>query len=206
MAEAAQIVARCPQREVRIVNLCWPAHPAGFADPRGVVRPGRRPVGSRVCSACNDDNAALILWEIRLPRSLGAWCAGALLGMAGALAQALSQTPGGPLPVSAARPVRASPWRSRSPHRHQPAGCQQWSASSAHRHVLCGRCSAWLFTLDARARRRADPAPAARGRDRWRGAQRRHRPRHPAARPTSCAACRPSCSATRPCSAGRAWP
>ncbi len=28
-----------------------------------------------------------VLWEIRLPRALGAWCAGALLGLGGALAQ-----------------------------------------------------------------------------------------------------------------------
>jgi iron complex transport system permease protein len=36
---------------------------------------------------------AVILWEIRLPRSLGAWWAGALLGMAGAIAQGLFRNP-----------------------------------------------------------------------------------------------------------------
>lgn len=50
-------------------------------------------VGSSGLLGLNDDNAALILWEIRLPRSLGAWCAGALLGMAGALAQGLFRNP-----------------------------------------------------------------------------------------------------------------
>ena len=34
-----------------------------------------------------------ILWEIRLPRTLGAWCAGALLGLAGAVAQGLFRNP-----------------------------------------------------------------------------------------------------------------
>ncbi|WP_374668698.1 FecCD family ABC transporter permease [Ramlibacter sp.] len=34
-----------------------------------------------------------ILWEIRVPRSLGAWTAGALLGLAGAVAQGLFRNP-----------------------------------------------------------------------------------------------------------------
>ncbi|MDN3922393.1 FecCD family ABC transporter permease [Roseateles violae] len=37
--------------------------------------------------------ARQILLEIRLPRSLGAWCAGALLGLAGAVAQGLFRNP-----------------------------------------------------------------------------------------------------------------
>lgn len=37
--------------------------------------------------------ARLILWEIRLPRSLGAWAVGALLGWAGAVAQGLLRNP-----------------------------------------------------------------------------------------------------------------
>jgi len=37
--------------------------------------------------------AAQIVWEIRLPRSLGAWTAGALLGLAGAIAQGLFRNP-----------------------------------------------------------------------------------------------------------------
>ena len=37
--------------------------------------------------------AAAILWEIRLPRTLGAWFAGALLGLAGAVAQGLFRNP-----------------------------------------------------------------------------------------------------------------
>ena len=37
--------------------------------------------------------AQQIIWEIRLPRSLGAWAAGALLGLAGAVAQGLFRNP-----------------------------------------------------------------------------------------------------------------
>ena len=37
--------------------------------------------------------AGRILWDIRLPRTLGAWTAGALLGLAGALAQGLFRNP-----------------------------------------------------------------------------------------------------------------
>jgi iron complex transport system permease protein len=37
--------------------------------------------------------SAAILWDIRLPRTLGAWFAGALLGLAGAVAQGLFRNP-----------------------------------------------------------------------------------------------------------------
>jgi len=37
--------------------------------------------------------ARQIVWDIRLPRTLGAWCAGALLGLAGAVAQGLFRNP-----------------------------------------------------------------------------------------------------------------
>ncbi len=40
-----------------------------------------------------DASAARILWDIRLPRSLGAWAAGALLGLGGAIAQGLFRNP-----------------------------------------------------------------------------------------------------------------
>ncbi len=40
-----------------------------------------------------DAQAMLIVWEIRLPRTLGAWLAGALLGLAGAIAQGLFRNP-----------------------------------------------------------------------------------------------------------------
>ncbi|MFC5497698.1 FecCD family ABC transporter permease [Caenimonas terrae] len=39
------------------------------------------------------DASAAILWEIRVPRTLGAWLAGALLGLAGAVAQGLFRNP-----------------------------------------------------------------------------------------------------------------
>jgi iron complex transport system permease protein len=37
--------------------------------------------------------SSAILWDIRLPRTLGAWLAGALLGLAGAIAQGLFRNP-----------------------------------------------------------------------------------------------------------------
>jgi iron complex transport system permease protein len=40
-----------------------------------------------------DPQAWQIVWEIRVPRSVGAWLAGALLGLAGALAQGLFRNP-----------------------------------------------------------------------------------------------------------------
>jgi len=44
-------------------------------------------------AALKDDVAWQIVWDIRLPRSLGAFAAGALLGLAGALAQGLFRHP-----------------------------------------------------------------------------------------------------------------
>ena len=45
-------------------------------------------------SELSDDAVAWqIVWDIRLPRSLGAWLAGALLGLAGAVAQGLFRNP-----------------------------------------------------------------------------------------------------------------
>ena len=41
----------------------------------------------------NDPQAMQIVWDIRLPRTLGAWLAGALLGLAGAVAQGLFRNP-----------------------------------------------------------------------------------------------------------------
>ena len=43
--------------------------------------------------ALQDDTAWQIVWDIRLPRSVGAWSAGALLGLSGALAQGLFRNP-----------------------------------------------------------------------------------------------------------------
>ncbi len=40
-----------------------------------------------------DAQAQLVLWEIRLPRTVGAWCAGALLALAGTIAQGLFRNP-----------------------------------------------------------------------------------------------------------------
>ncbi|MDO4794387.1 MAG: iron ABC transporter permease [Brachymonas sp.] len=44
-------------------------------------------------AAAAADALRLIVWDIRLPRTLGAWLAGALLGMAGAVAQGLFRNP-----------------------------------------------------------------------------------------------------------------
>ena len=52
-------------------------------------------VGSMGWEPMFDDTGAglTILWDIRLPRSVGAWTAGALLGFAGAVAQGLFRNP-----------------------------------------------------------------------------------------------------------------
>jgi len=46
-----------------------------------------------VARAWHDPLAMQIVWDIRLPRTLGAWAAGALLGLAGAVAQGLFRNP-----------------------------------------------------------------------------------------------------------------
>jgi iron complex transport system permease protein len=46
-----------------------------------------------VLRAWSDPVALQIVWDIRLPRTLGAWSAGALLGLAGAVAQGLFRNP-----------------------------------------------------------------------------------------------------------------
>lgn len=46
-----------------------------------------------VLAARHDPIALQIVWDIRLPRTLGAWVAGALLGLAGAVAQGLFRNP-----------------------------------------------------------------------------------------------------------------
>ena len=46
-----------------------------------------------VIAARTDPVAWQIVWDIRLPRTLGAWVAGALLGLAGAVAQGLFRNP-----------------------------------------------------------------------------------------------------------------
>jgi iron complex transport system permease protein len=40
-----------------------------------------------------DAQSSVVLWQIRLPRTVGAWFAGALLGLAGAIAQGLFRNP-----------------------------------------------------------------------------------------------------------------
>ncbi len=52
-------------------------------------------VGSTGFAWAHEDGglASQIVWDIRLPRSLGAWMAGALLGLSGAIAQGLFRNP-----------------------------------------------------------------------------------------------------------------
>ena len=62
----------------------------------GVGSQGLEPVWTVLASSPDEAQAALaaqIVWEIRLPRALGAWAAGALLGVAGAVAQGLFRNP-----------------------------------------------------------------------------------------------------------------
>ena len=40
-----------------------------------------------------DAQSSVVLWQIRLPRTVGAWCAGALLGLAGGIAQGVFRNP-----------------------------------------------------------------------------------------------------------------
>ena len=46
-----------------------------------------------VANMQRDPQAMQIIWEIRVPRTIGAWLAGALLGLAGAVAQGLFRNP-----------------------------------------------------------------------------------------------------------------
>jgi iron complex transport system permease protein len=46
-----------------------------------------------VAQMWSDATASQIVWDIRLPRTAGAWLAGALLGLAGAMAQGLFRNP-----------------------------------------------------------------------------------------------------------------
>ena len=48
---------------------------------------------SRIFNSDIDPTAGQIIWDIRAPRTLGAWLAGALLGLAGAVAQGLFRNP-----------------------------------------------------------------------------------------------------------------
>ncbi len=51
------------------------------------------PISSQAEASPLQTMAHQILWEIRLPRTLGTWLAGALLGLSGALAQGLFRNP-----------------------------------------------------------------------------------------------------------------
>ncbi|MBX3609795.1 MAG: iron ABC transporter permease [Hydrogenophaga sp.] len=59
----------------------------------GVGSTGFDGVWSTLMQAQHDPVTRQIVWDIRLPRTLGAWCAGALLGLGGAVAQGLFRNP-----------------------------------------------------------------------------------------------------------------
>jgi len=61
----------------------------GSAGLENLIGPLLHPQADPAASAM----AQQIVWEIRLPRTLGAWAAGALLGLAGAVAQGLFRNP-----------------------------------------------------------------------------------------------------------------
>jgi ABC-type Fe3+-siderophore transport system permease subunit len=118
MAQAAQLMVQCLQgrlpgaRAVSALAMRQPAAagPAAARRQRGPV-PGRRrrrqPGWEAVWGGAGDTSAA-ILWEIRLPRTLGAWLAGALLGPGGAVAQGLFRNPLAIPTCLAAPPARPS--------------------------------------------------------------------------------------------------
>jgi iron complex transport system permease protein len=68
---------------------------------RGQRRAGEPLIGPLLNPTQDPPQTAMaqqIVWQIRLPRTLGAWAAGALLGLAGAVAQgSVSQPPGRPV-------------------------------------------------------------------------------------------------------------
>ncbi len=59
----------------------------------GVGSTGFEGAWATLSQARGDDMVRRIVWDIRLPRTLGAWCAGALLGLGGAVAQGLFRNP-----------------------------------------------------------------------------------------------------------------
>lgn len=83
-----------------------------------------------VLNARHDPVAWQILWDIRLPRTLGAWVAGGLLGLAGAVAQGLFRNPlADPYLLGSAWARRSAwPWR--------------WPCSAPRRSPRNGPC-AW---------------------------------------------------------------
>ena len=52
------------------------------------------------------DGARAIVWDIRLPRSVGAWLAGALLGVAGGIAPNATSSTATPNAAPVALPIR----------------------------------------------------------------------------------------------------
>jgi iron complex transport system permease protein len=78
------------QRRVRWIGIVL----IGLGGLFAVLGLGIGSTGFESLLAAGRDAVALqIIWDIRLPRTLGAWLAGALLGLAGAVAQGLFRNP-----------------------------------------------------------------------------------------------------------------
>ena len=94
-ADTALIVGGMPAASHRSARALWLALLAVVLSL--VVVAGGLAVGSTGWQGLNalwtDPVAAQIVWDIRLPRTLGAWLVGALLGLAGAVAQGLFRNP-----------------------------------------------------------------------------------------------------------------
>jgi iron complex transport system permease protein len=91
-----------------------------------------------------DLSAWQIVWEIRLPRSVGAWLAGGLLGLAGALAQGLFRNPlADPYLLGSASGASlgvALPWLCGVCRRWRRNGLRCWGCPVLPLQVLCWRC------------------------------------------------------------------
>ncbi len=93
LADGTEATQRRPGTQHRRAGLLGLAL-AAIAVMVAVVGAGVGSTGfESVLEASHDDVAWQIVWDIRLPRTLGAWTAGALLGLAGAVAQGLFRNP-----------------------------------------------------------------------------------------------------------------
>ncbi|HYW55423.1 MAG TPA: iron ABC transporter permease [Polaromonas sp.] len=87
---SAAVPGGAVQRRTYLIGLCLLLVAAVFL----LVGAGVGSTGfDSVLHARHDPVAWQIIWDIRLPRTLGAWVAGGLLGLAGAVAQGLFRNP-----------------------------------------------------------------------------------------------------------------
>ena len=89
--EAAFVAARAPRRLLGWFACCLALTMALTA--AGILVGTSSLATSLHWLLSPDPHSAVVLWQIRLPRTLGAWCAGALLGLSGAIAQGVFRNP-----------------------------------------------------------------------------------------------------------------